>query len=120
MFSLSANTGLAASRANVAIEAAPVLIKRILDAPVARYLPGLDRIKVANDESYFSEILNVGAPKFGYFDNRRLHNALVVRAPRLQDALIAIPFPRYGKPGVRLRNDRAMQLRIAPSATAIA
>src|SRR5258708_38297340 len=88
---------------------------RILDAPIAVNLPGLNRIEVSRNRSRRFEELRFNLPEFRKFNNGGLLLAALVDAARLQNGFFAIPVPSESKSHVRLGIHSALHFRLFPA-----
>src|SRR5260221_10193483 len=95
------------------------LENRIFHAPVAVHFPGLNGVQVARDKRGLFEEINVRAPNFGYFRERWLNHAFIIRAPRHKQSFLSAPIPRSRESSVRFARDRVLNLRIFPTSAAI-
>src|SRR6266851_5399092 len=82
----------------------------VVDAPVDRHLPALDRV---------IEVVRFQASDLDQLAKRRLDVAGLVDAPRLEDGLAAVPPPVEPEASVGEAEHGRLQLRLAPRPAAV-
>src|SRR5271168_2372276 len=93
-------------------------LNRIVHAPIARYPPRLNRVVRALD-AVSLVMVRRHLEKRGQLRARRLHLPKFIGAARLQHAFSPVPLPFHAKSRMRLRMDRAADLRVFPGFPAV-
>src|SRR5438105_2928112 len=106
----------AAGAARIIADASRLSEHRIVYAPIAGHLPGLD----GGEMSGAGGLFRVGdAPDLIQLRHRRLNVARVIGAPRHDHRFFSVPGPVESKPGMRLRMHRRLKLRFLPDLAAV-